>query len=244
MPGPDHSSADNPNLPKRRVPIVTIDGPSGSGKGTLCQLLARELGWHLLDSGALYRIVGLAAEKKGLSLDDEVVLAQLGANLNVEFRPSVGGEPSAVILNGEDISPEVRAETTAALASKVAVYSSVRDALKRLQRGFATMPGLVADGRDMGTVIFTDAQVKIYLTASAEERAQRRYKQLIRQGGSVNLAALLEDIKARDERDMNRKVAPLKPAADAIVIDSTATTIDVVLEQVLSHVKHCLTILT
>lgn len=218
------------------VPVITIDGPSGSGKGTICQMLARELGWHLLDSGALYRIVGLAAAKRGLSFDDGAALAVLAAHLNVAFSPSAPGEPPAVILDGEDISAQVRSETSGELASKVAVHSGVRNALKTLQRGFAKAPGLVADGRDMGTVIFTDAAVKIYLTASAEERAERRYKQLISKGESVNLAALLEDIRLRDERDMNRDIAPLKPAADAIVIDSTATAIEDVFRQVLGRV--------
>ncbi len=222
------------------APVVTIDGPSGSGKGTICQMLARQLGWHLLDSGALYRIVGLAAEKSATDFDDEQALAELAANLDVEFLPGKVGEPAAVILDGETISEQVRAETTGALASKVAVHNGVREALKSLQRSFAKAPGLVADGRDMGTVIFTDAPVKIYLTASAEERAERRYKQLLAQGESVNLAALLEDIQRRDERDMNRTVAPLKPADDAVVIDSTATAIEDVFQRVLSLVKaHC-----
>lgn len=222
------------------APVVTIDGPSGSGKGTLCQMLAAELGWHLLDSGALYRIVGLAAERKGVPFDDGHALAELATSLKVEFKPSVSGEPSAVILNGEDVSAAVRSETTGALASKVAVHDPVREALKDLQRSFLTAPGLVADGRDMGTVIFPDAPVKIYLTASAEERAQRRYKQLKNKGGSVNLAALLEDIQLRDERDMNRAVAPLKPAADAVTIDSTATAVNDVFAQVLECVKSVL----
>ena len=218
------------------APVITIDGPSGSGKGTLCQMLAKKLGWHLLDSGALYRIVGLAAQKQGVSFDDPEALGHLAANLNVEFRPGELGEPAAVILDNEDISDQVRAETTGALASKVAVHNPVREALTGLQRSFAKMPGLVADGRDMGTVIFTDAPVKIYLTASAQERANRRYKQLLAKGESVNLAALLEDIQLRDERDMNREVAPLKPADDAIVIDSTATAVEDVFQQVLSEV--------
>jgi len=216
--------------------VITVDGPSGSGKGTLCQMLARKLGWHLLDSGALYRIVGLAAKRKGVSFDDAEALAELAANMNVEFVAGQPSEPSAVWLDGEDISLDVRAESTGALASKVAIHTQVRDALTDLQRSFATAPGLVADGRDMGTVIFPRAPVKIYLTASAEERAERRYKQLKMQGGSVNLAALLEDIKQRDERDMNRKVAPLKPADDAVVIDSTAKAIDEVFQQVLALV--------
>ena len=224
----------------KQVPVVTIDGPSGSGKGTICQMLARQLGWHLLDSGALYRIVGLAADAKGVSLDDESALAQLAANLDIEFRPGEADEPTAVVLAGKDISADVRAETAGALASRVAVHNGVRAALTTLQRRFVTAPGLVADGRDMGTVIFTDAAVKFYLTASAEARAERRYKQLINKGESVNLAALLEHIKQRDERDMKREVAPLKPAADAIVIDSTAIAIDDVFQQVLGQVRSTL----
>lgn len=219
------------------VPVVTIDGPSGSGKGTICQLLAKELGWHLLDSGALYRIVGLAAERRGVPFDDATALADLAAKLNVEFRPGEPGEPSAVLLDGEDISNEVRSETTGTLASKVAIHNPVRNTLKSLQRSFAKAPGLVADGRDMGTIIFTEAAVKIYLIASAEERAERRYQQLITKGESVNLAALLEDIQQRDERDINRPIAPLRPADDAIVIDSTGTAIADVFSQVLSQVK-------
>lgn len=222
------------------VPVVTIDGPSGSGKGTICQLLARELGWHLLDSGALYRIVGLAAEKHSVDFNDGEALARLAANLDVEFRPAEAGEPSAVLLDGEDISMAVRAETTGALASKVAVHTGVRQALTTLQRSFAVAPGLVADGRDMGTVIFTDAAVKIYLTASAEARAERRFQQLKSKGENVNLAALLQDIQLRDKRDMNRAVAPLKPAADAIIIDSTAEAIEDVFQQVLELVDSVL----
>jgi CMP/dCMP kinase len=215
------------------APVIAIDGPSGSGKGSLCQMLARELGWHLLDSGALYRIVGLAAVKQQLSFDDEPALAVLAAELNVEFRPAEAGEPAAVLLDGEDISDEVRNETSGTYASKVAVYPAVREALTDLQRSFAKAPGLIADGRDMGTVIFPDAPLKIYLTASAEERADRRYKQLINKGLSVNLAAVLEDIKARDDRDTNRSVAPLKPAEDARVIDSTSMAIDEVFGRVM-----------
>ncbi len=222
------------------TPVVTIDGPSGSGKGTLCQMLAAELGWHLLDSGALYRIVGLAAEREGIAFDDDKALAALAVSLDVKFKPSESGEPSAVILDGEDISGLVRSETTGTLASKVAVHDLVREALKSLQRSFSVAPGLVADGRDMGTVIFPEAPVKVYLTASAEERAQRRFKQLKSRGESVNLAALLEDIQLRDERDMNRAVAPLVPAADAVVIDSTGVAIDVVFTQVLEKIKSVL----
>jgi cytidylate kinase len=222
------------------APVIAVDGPSGSGKGSLCQSLARELGWHLLDSGALYRIVGLAAVKRGTSFDDEKALAVLAAGLNVEFRASEPGEPAAVILDGEDISSEVRNETSGSYASSVAVYPAVRDALTGLQRSFAKAPGLIADGRDMGTVIFPEAPLKIFLTASAEERAGRRYKQLINKGQSVNLAAVLEDIQERDERDINRIVAPLKPADDAIVLDSTSMALDEVFLRVIEEVKKSL----
>ena len=224
-------------LDTHTVPVVTIDGPSGSGKGTICQLLAKELGWHLLDSGALYRIVGLAAQRRGLGFDKAAALADLATNLNVEFRPSEDGEPSAVLLDHEDISHEVRSESSGTLASKVAIHQPVREALQSLQRSFAKAPGLVADGRDMGTIVFPAAAVKIYLVASAEERAQRRYQQLISKGESVNLAALLEDIQQRDQRDINRPVAPLKPADDAIIIDSSGTAIMDVFSQVLSEVQ-------
>lgn len=227
-------TTDNSAAP---VPVVTIDGPSGSGKGTLCQMLAKHLGWHLLDSGAMYRIVGLAAVKQGVSFDDEAGLAQLAANLNVQFLAGEAGEPTAVILDDEDISSDVRSEISGGYASQVAVYGAVRDALKGRQRDFACSPGLVADGRDMGTVVFPAAPLKIYLTASAEERAQRRHKQLISKGESVNLAALLRDIKERDERDMNRAVAPLIPATDAVVIDSTGVAIDAVFAQLLEHLE-------
>ncbi len=219
------------------APVITVDGPSGSGKGSLCQMLANSLGWHLLDSGALYRIVGLAAVKKDVSFTDEGALAELAAELDVEFKAGESGEPAAVFLDGEDISRQIRHEDSGTYASRVAVYNAVRDALKVLQRSFARAPGLIADGRDMGTVIFPDAQLKIYLTASAQERADRRYKQLINKGHNVNLAALLEDIKARDERDMNREVAPLKPASDAIIIDSTSMAIDDVFNQVIADFK-------
>lgn len=219
------------------TPIVTIDGPSGSGKGSLCQLLAKQLDWHLLDSGALYRIVGLAAQKRGVDFADEASLAVLAASLNVEFQPGAAGEPANVLLDGEDISQQVRAESSGELASKVAVHNGVRDALMGLQKSFAKAPGLIADGRDMGTVVFPEAAVKIYLTASAEERADRRYKQLKARGQSVNLAALLEDIKARDDRDINRAVAPLKPADDAVVIDSSRLAIEDVYSQVLVELK-------
>jgi cytidylate kinase len=215
----------------RSIPVLAIDGPSGSGKGTLAQMLARHLNWHLLDSGALYRIVGLAAIEKGVDLDDEPALAAIAKQLKIEFAPSQLGQPAAVLLDGRDVSSAVRNEQSGYYASRVAVFSAVRTALLAKQRAFARKPGLVADGRDMGTAVFTDAPLKIFLTASAEERAQRRYKQLIDKGESVNLAALLEDIRLRDQRDSERAVAPLKPALDAVIIDSTALAI----EQVFQH---------
>jgi cytidylate kinase len=216
------------------VPVLAIDGPSGSGKGTLAQMLARRLGWHLLDSGALYRIVGLAAVEQGVDLGDEPGLAAVAAGLDVEFAPTAPGEPAAVLLHGNDISRAVRCEQAGYYASQVAVFAQVRAALHSRQRAFAEAPGLVADGRDMGTEVFPDAPLKIFLTASPEERAARRHKQLINKGENVNLPALLEDIRARDRRDSERAVAPLRPAADAVVIDSTSLAIDQVLQQVLA----------
>lgn len=220
-----------------QVPVIAIDGPSGSGKGTLCQLLARELGWHLLDSGAMYRVVGMAADRHGIAFDDEPAVAALAEHIDVRFEPGAPGEPAAVILEGDDVSNELRSETTGELASKVAVLPAVRQALLARQRAFAQTPGLVADGRDMGTVVFPAAPLKLFLTASAEERAQRRHKQLKDKGESVNLAALLDDIRARDKRDSERAVAPLKPAADAILVDSTGLGINEVFEHVLAKVR-------
>ncbi len=215
------------------VPIVTVDGPSGAGKGTLCQLLARRLGWHLLDSGALYRIVGLAAVERGVPLSDETALARLAEHLDVSFRSGQPGEPAAVILDGRDVSLAVRSEETGGYASQVAMHPAVRKALEQRQRDFARGPGLVADGRDMGTVVFPAAALKVFLTASAEERAARRHKQLKDKGENVTLATLLEDIRSRDRRDRERSVSPLKPAEDAVLLDSTGLGIHEVLERVL-----------
>ncbi len=219
------------------VPVIAIDGPSGSGKGTLCQTLARHFGWHLLDSGALYRLTGMAADRHGVALDDELAVAELAKNLDVQFVPGAAGEPTSVLLEGDDVSGELRTEKTGLLASKVAVLGAVRSALLQRQRDFAQAPGLVADGRDMGTVVFTDAPLKIFLTASAEERAQRRYKQLKLKGDDVNLATLLLEIQARDKRDSERELAPLKPAADAIQLDSSGLGIEEVFERVLAEAK-------
>lgn len=217
------------------VPVVTIDGPSGSGKGTVSRLVAERLGWHYLDSGALYRAVGLAASWQGLDLSDPESVARCAAETRIRFRADAAHEPR-VLVNGLDATEQVRTETAAAAASAIAALPPVREALKQKQRDFRKRPGLVADGRDMGTVIFPDAAYKFFLTASAEERARRRYLQLKAKGDDVNLASLLEEIRARDERDTQRAVAPLKPAADAIQLDSTALSIEQVLERILSEV--------
>lgn len=211
--------------------IITIDGPSGSGKGTLARAVADHLGWHLLDSGALYRIVGAMSLRRGVALDDEMVVADLAGELQIEFK---GDE---VLVEGADLSDEIRTEDAGVNASKVAHLPSVRAAIFDLQRSFCRAPGLVADGRDMGTVVFPEAALKIFLEASAQERAQRRYKQLKNKGLSVSLRGLLAQIEERDARDRGRAVAPLKPADDAIVIDSTALSIDAVVQLVLKQAQ-------
>ena len=214
------------------VPIVTIDGPSGSGKGTISRAVAQHAGWNLLDSGALYRLVALAGMKRGLDPSDVDQHARLAAQLNVRFDVNPDGT-ERVLLDGEDVTSELRSEDAGQGASRVAAWPPVRAALLDLQRSFARPPGLVADGRDMGTVVFPDADLKIYLTATAEERALRRYKQLKDKGSDVSLAALSREIAERDQRDTTRAVSPLKPAPDAHVIDSTGLTVAEVVDRVL-----------
>jgi cytidylate kinase len=213
------------------VPVIAIDGPSGSGKGTVSRLLARRLGWHLLDSGALYRLVALAGIARGLDPQDEAGHAAVAASLDARFEvDGAGGE--RVLLDGRDVTGELRSETTGSAASRVAAMPAVRAALIGRQRGFATAPGLVADGRDMGSIVFPDAPLKIFLTASPEERARRRHKQLIEKGLTVNLADLSREIRERDHRDANRSVAPLRASDDAVVIDSTNVGVGDVVEQI------------
>ena len=215
-----------------RTPVVTIDGPSGSGKGTISRAVAGRVGWHFLDSGALYRLVALAGLKRGLKPDDVEGHARLAASLDVRFDVTPdGGE--LVLLDAEVVTDEIRSEVAGQGASRVAVWPSVRSALLDRQRAFAKPPGLVADGRDMGTVVFQGADLKIFLTASPDERALRRYKQLKDKGSDVSLAALSREITERDLRDSTRTVAPLKPAPDAEVIDSTGLSIEHVVDRVL-----------
>jgi cytidylate kinase len=214
------------------VPILTIDGPSGSGKGTISRAVARHLGWHLLDSGALYRLVALAGTLRGVSPDDPEGHARIAGAMDVVFGVGPdGGE--LVTLAGRDVTADIRSETAGQGASRVAAWPVVRTALLERQRGFAAPPGLVADGRDMGTVVFPQAHLKIFLTASPDERAQRRYKQLKDKGSGVSLAALSREITERDLRDSTRAVSPLRPAPDARVLDSTGLSIEAVVTQVL-----------
>lgn len=218
-------------------PVVAIDGPSGSGKGTVAGLLAKRLGWNLLDSGALYRLLAFAAGNHGIDLTNEEALKVLAAHLDVQFTHAKGGQGQHIILEGEDVTDVIRTEQVGAGASQVAALPAVRDALLQRQRAFLEAPGLVADGRDMGTVVFPDAPLKIFLTASAEERARRRYLQLKNKGIDSDQAQLAEEIRTRDERDSQRTVAPLKPAKGAILVDSTEMSIEAVVESILAEIS-------
>jgi cytidylate kinase len=215
------------------VPVVTVDGPGGSGKGSLSVRLSSALGFDLLDSGALYRLTALSALRHDIALDDAPALAALASDLDVSFRTGNGDPPVLATLDGEDVNRELRSERCGDAASRVAVHVPVRDALLARQRAFRQATGLVADGRDMGTVVFPDARLKLFLTASLRVRAQRRYKQLIAKGISASLHDLYEEIQERDRRDMNRAVAPLSPAADAVVIDTSNESLDAVFERVM-----------
>lgn len=216
--------------------VITVDGPSGAGKGTLCHALAEELNFDFLDSGAIYRILALAAVKKRIDLANEDKLAELGRHLDVKFVPE-NGEIS-VILDSENVGDQIRTAEAGQNASKVAVFPKVREALLQRQRDFSTERGLVADGRDMGTIVFPEAQIKLFLDASAEERTKRRVKQLQEKGFNANFDEILAEIKERDFRDRNREVAPLVPAADAFLLDSTHLSIEQVIEQALAYIKN------
>jgi CMP/dCMP kinase len=216
-------------MPERLPPVIAIDGPSASGKGTISQLVGRHLGFHFLDSGALYRLAALAAIRAGVAFDDEARLAELASRLLIAFRDE------KIFLDEGDVTDLLRAEEVGSGASRIAVLPALRLALLDRQRAFRMPPGLVADGRDMGTVVFPDAVLKIFLTASAEERARRRYKQLKEKGMDANMATLLDDIRKRDERDSGRAAAPLQKAEDAILLDTTAMTIPAVAEEVLTQ---------
>jgi cytidylate kinase len=219
---------DFPMTASQNIPVITIDGPTASGKGTVAQLVADALGFHYLDSGALYRLTALSALYSGLALDDELALANAAENLRCGFKDG------HIFLNGENVSMSIRAEEVGNTASKIAALPAVRKALVEVQLGFAQLPGLIADGRDMGTVIFPHACLKVFLTASAEARAQRRYKQLIDKGFSANMQDLLKDLNERDARDANRTVAPLKPAEGAYLLETSNLTVNQAVEQALS----------
>lgn len=220
---------------KENSPVITVDGPSGAGKGTLTSLLTECLNWNFLDSGALYRVIAIAAEKRQISFDNVAELVRIGENLNVRFETAK--DNTLIYLDDENVTDQVRLETTGNMASKIAPLTEVRNALLHRQKQFRCAPGLVADGRDMGTVVFPDADLKLYLTASPEERAKRRYLQLKEKGLDVSIARLADEIKERDERDMNREVAPLKPATDAILLDSSSMSIEEVFEKAMVYVR-------
>ena len=214
------------------VPVITIDGPSGSGKGTISRQLAQRLQWHFLDSGALYRLVAHGAQIKGIGLDDEPALAEYARSLDVQFVSHDATQDPAILLENQDVTNNIRSESCGNAASKVAALPEVREALLARQRDFQVSPGLVADGRDMGTTVFPAAPLKVFLTASAEERAKRRYKQLKEKGIDVSLPALVKDIAERDARDGSRAVSPLKPAQDAVIVDTSALSITQVMDEI------------
>ena len=215
-----------------KAPVLAIDGPGGSGKGTVGQILAQRLGWHFLDSGALYRAVGVVAKRENISFDDPPALAHLATSMRIRFIPQTDGSAATVLLNGEDIGDLLRTEESGKLASIVAALPEVRRALLQKQHSFRQPPGLVADGRDMGSTVFPDAVLKVFLTATPEIRTQRRYKQLIDKGFDVNLPRLLDEIRERDARDAGRAVSPLKPAEDACILDTSQLDISGVVERV------------
>ena|SRR5688572_11844329 len=215
------------------IPVITIDGPSGTGKGTTSQLLAKRLGWHFLDSGALYRVLAFAAKLHAVSLDDEAALERLATHLDTQFLAAEIGDSSQVILEGADVSAAIRTETCGNAASKIAALPKVRAALLERQRAFRKLPGLVTDGRDMGSVVFPDASLKLFLAASPEERAKRRYNQLKKQGINGSLDQIFNELIERDLRDKERATAPLKPAHDAVLIDTTFLSVEQVLEKVM-----------
>ncbi|HZJ97714.1 MAG TPA: (d)CMP kinase [Oligella sp.] len=211
------------------IPVITIDGPSASGKGTVATLLAQELGWYVLESGALYRLTALDCMKRKVDLDDQESVAAVANALSVKFLPE------GIFLHGEDVTDSIESEQVGAIASKIAVYPQLRATLLQSQRNCRRAPGLVADGRDMGTMVFPDADLKIYLVADVQKRAERRYKQLMAKGFSVKLNGLVADLEARDQRDLNRSLAPLKPADDAIIVDSSDLDVEETLAIVLEH---------
>ncbi len=217
------------------VPVLAIDGPGGSGKGTIARAAARQLGWHMLDSGALYRLVGLCAIEQGLAMDDPAALAGIASRLDAHFDPLAGNE-GRIVLQGRDVTEAIRTEAASRAASRVAVVPAVRGALVDRQRGFRRPPGLVADGRDMGSFIFPDARIKVFLTASVEERARRRYNQLKLKGIDVSLPGLSKDMAERDRRDAERSIAPLRACPDARTLDSTGMSIEEVVSLVLRWV--------
>ncbi|MDX1524998.1 MAG: (d)CMP kinase [Pseudidiomarina maritima] len=217
----------------KQIPVITIDGPSGAGKGTVSRILADKLGWHLLDSGAIYRVLALAALHHGFAADDEASLVALAGALDVKFDVEEDPDLTHIILEGEDVTMTIRNEEVGNMASKIAALPRVREALLRRQRAFKELPGLVADGRDMGTVVFTDAAAKVFLTASPEERAQRRYQQLLDKGFTAKIDQLITEIRERDARDTNRSVAPLRAAEGSLQIDSTDLSIDEVVDSIL-----------